>query len=296
MEFTEVATETLLSPREFDDYTRPGGKPLIVRGWMQGWPAMDAWSFDFFKDTYGDDEVKLGCDAMSGDCDLVTTLADYIDYLTAEEADADLHRHHRRLGAERPFYCTSYQPFLAHPELWDDIALPPFVLDWWPYFDLEFKRSHFPHVQGWILLSPPGAVSRLHVDSHHTITLLAQLRGTKEAYLFAPEDAEAVYHGAVDPADPDHSRFPDLKMATCHRCVMTPGDMLFLPPDWWHHVVTKDHSITVSQNLVNHTNFGLYIRKALNRNLARFLNSLPPDGIGGSDVTAAGASQEVRDA
>jgi len=180
----------------------------------------------------------------------------------------------RRLRLCEPFYCMSYKPFAEHPELRDDFHVPPFVADWWPLLSDSFTHAHFPHVQGWVLISPKGAVSRIHQDYNHTITWLAQIRGAKACYLFAPEDSEAVYHGAIDPVRPDPAVHPLLGEATCQHCVLNPGDMLFLPPDWWHHVVTLENSVTVSYNFVNHTNFGLYIRRALGPRLPDFLASI----------------------
>ncbi|WP_415920030.1 cupin-like domain-containing protein [Tateyamaria sp. SN6-1] len=275
----DVPVETLLSPSTFDAYIRPGGSPVIIRGWMHGWAAMDKWDFDFFRDVYGDDPVKLAADSMSDEAAFVTTMAEYIEYIQAAGVQCALAEKHAQIGAQRPFYCTSFKPFALHPELLADFALPPFVIDWWPWIGQSFQDAHFPNDQGWLLISPAGAASRMHIDSHHTITWLAQVRGRKTAYLFAPEDADAVYHGAVDPAAPDFAQYPLLREATCWQCTLEPGDMLFLPPDWWHHVVTEENSVTVSQNLVNHVNFGLYVRRAYGRQLPAFLAGLPADMV-----------------
>ncbi|MCY0096409.1 cupin-like domain-containing protein [Hoeflea ulvae] len=290
MQIQTVPIETLLLPGEFDAYVRPGGQPVIARGWMHGWPAMDKWDFSFFRDVYGDDPVKLAADSMSNEAAFVTTMAAYIGYILSDATGSELSAKHAEIGAIRPFYCTSYKPFAHHPELGDDFALPPFALDWWPWINPAFQDAHFPNTQGWLLISPKGAASRMHIDSHHTITWLAQVRGRKTAYLFSPQDSEAVYKGAVDPAAPDYARFPKFRDATCHKCTLDPGDMLFLPPDWWHHVVTEENSITVSQNLVNHTNFGLYIRRAYGAQLPAFLASLPPDG-----AMRSGAEEVLRE-
>jgi hypothetical protein len=270
-----IEIRDFLTVEEFEAYVRPGGKPVVIRGWMNNWKALAAWDFRFFRERYGEDRLRLPCidDGRSSLVDVA--MADYIDYIVCDDENLPLRQLQRRLGVSEPFYCISYKPFADHPELRDDFRVPPFVADWWPLLGDSFTQAHFPHAQGWVLISPRRAVSKIHTDSHHTITWLAQLRGSKACYLFAPEDSEAVYHGAIDPARPDLAKHPLLREATCHQCVLNPGDMLFFPPDWWHHVVTLDNSVTISFNFVNHTNFGLYIRRAYGPRLPDFLASLP---------------------
>jgi Cupin-like domain len=270
-----VETRTLVSVQEFEGYVRPGGKPIVIQGWMNNWKALSVWDFLFFKERYGEDRLRLRYMADGRTSILDVAMADYIDYIISDDQNLPLRELQRKLRLSEPFYCLSYKPFAEHPELRDDFRIPPFVADWWPLLSDSFTRTHFPHVQGWVLISPKGAVSRIHTDSHHTITWLAQIRGTKACYLFAPEDSESVYHGAIDPVRPDPTKYPLLREATCHYCVLNPGDMLFFPPDWWHHVVTLENSVTISCNFVNHTNFGLYIRRAFGPRLADFLVSVP---------------------
>jgi lysine-specific demethylase 8 len=272
---TTVEIRTLVTVEEFEAYVRPGGKPVIIRGWMNNWKALSAWDFDFFKTGYGDDRLRLRYvnDGRSNVLDV--TMAEYIDYIISDDDGLPLRKLQRQHRLSEPFYCLTYKPFAKHPELVSDFRVPPFVADWGPFFSASFARAHFPHVQGWVLISPKGGVSRLHQDSHHTITWLAQVRGTKACYLFAPGESDAVYRGEIDPVLPDPEKYPLLREATCHHCVLSPGDMLFLPPDWWHHVVTLDNSVTISYNFVNHTNFGLYIGRVFGARLPDFLASMP---------------------
>jgi len=283
-----VETRTLVTSREFESYTRPGGKPVVIRGWMDNWRALSIWNFQFFKTRYGDDQLKIEYGVKKHKSVLATNMTDYLDYITSFEKNSTLHRLQQQLGTTAPFYCTSYKPFADHPELWSDFHIPPFVADWWPLLDDSFTKNHFPFNQGWVLISGEGAVSSIHVDSHHTITWLAQIQGKKACYLFAPEDSEAVYDGDVDPIHPDIEKHPRILEAKCHFCILHPGDMLFLPPDWWHHVVSLVNSITISCNFVNHTNFGLYIRAAYGSQLPDYLAMLPSKPLAKPEITASG--------
>ena len=155
-----------------------------------------------------------------------------------------------------------------------DFELPPFVIDWFSLFDPAFAGGLFPGRQGWILLGKRSVVSPLHQDAYHTLAWLAQVRGRKRCYLFSPLDSAKLYGGRIDPASPDFDRYPLLHEAMLYEAVLEAGEMLFLPPNWWHHVVTEENSITVSYNIVNHINFGYYVRRAFGKRLPAFLGSL----------------------
>jgi hypothetical protein len=264
-----VDVKSLVTVREFERYVRCGGAPLHVRGWMADWLALSSWSFDFFKNRCGEDRIRIA--GGKGHEVIETTIAEYVDYLLDRGTGARL----KDLERGGPLYCLSYKPFRDHPELWNDCSLPPFLADWWPFLSPEFRATHFPKDQGWVFLAAKGSTAAMHQDSHHTITWLAQVRGRKRYHLYAPEDAEQVYFGAVDPMQPDRERYPRFRELTGRHCLLAPGEMLFLPPDWWHHAVALDNSITVSCNFVNHTNFGDYLVAAFGARLPEYLAMLP---------------------
>lgn len=283
-----VEVKSLVTVQEFDHYIRPGGKPLVIEGWTGNWRARSAWDFDFFKDRYGGDTLTIPYSAGETEDVLEVSMSEYIDYILDRDPCGRLRQLQDRLRAAIPFYCLSYKPFSAHPELWDDFTMPPFAANWLPFFNEAFTRSHFPQEQGWILISRKGAEAPAHQDSSHTITWLAQLRGSKACYLFSPDDSEALYWGKIDPTRASLDKFPGLKNAKLHYCVLRAGQMLFLPPDWWHHVVALENSITVSCNLVNHLNLGYYLRSAYGARLPEVLALLPPAGARAGGATPAG--------
>jgi hypothetical protein len=88
--------------------------------------------------------------------------------------------------------------------------------------------------------------------------------------LFSPVDSERVYTGRVDPDAPDYSQFPLLAEATAHEGVIGPGEMLFVPPNWWHWLRASEKFITVSHNFFNQANARRHIRSSI-RNLSRHL-------------------------
>ena len=263
-----------VTPEEFQSYMRPIGKPLIVTNGMNHWKAMRSWTFEFFKTRYGDDRTYVSNALKFKIWEEEVTLKEYLDYI-ALLGGTRLHRLQEQCKLTTPLYAYDYQPFGKHPELLEDFRLPLFVDDWCEHFSESFKERFFPFWQGWILFATEGAVSHLHKDAFSTITWFAQIRGRKRCILFSPEDSKFLYKGRVHPLQPDFDAFPLSQYARPFECLLEPGDMLFLPPTWWHHVITLEKSITISYNIVNHINFGYYIRGIYGQRLPQRLSLLP---------------------
>lgn len=263
----------LVTIQEFEKHMRPIGKPLVVKGWMARWKAMSEWNLEFFRTNYGKDGIHVGASIKDHRIGFQVLLRDYIDYILDPDGSL-LKQLTGAIDLPRPLYPYGYKPFAQHPELLEHFQLPPFVEDWFPHFGKDFKRDHFPFQQGWLLLGPRGTVSELHGDANSTITWLAQIQGRKRCFLFSPEE-ENIYNGEVDPLNPDMERFPKLKHAQPYECILEPGSMLFLPPNWWHHVIALENSITLSYNLVSRINFGDYMLKVFGDRVTDMLSLLP---------------------
>jgi len=51
-------------------------------------------------------------------------------------------------------------------------------------------------------------------------------------------------YGAVDPEAPDHENYPNFSAIHEYTTTLNPGDAIFLPIGWWHHVRSLDVSIS----------------------------------------------------
>jgi hypothetical protein len=261
------------------------GKPVVVTDALHAWPARAKWNFDFFKSRYGSERVVPSI--WPGNKYLkVIQFGDYIDSLddphrptpgfwidleTKLPCEAPLH------PPGTPLYLTGWRAFNLHPELLEDVVLSPkFVDDWIPLLPAAFRKvleETTKYVSGGFLIGPTGSVAKLHRDFLHTHSYLAQIAGRKKCVLFSPEDSDYLYGGNVDPTQPDLEKFPLYRRATAFECILEPGELLFTPSDWWHHVVAIEKSITVSYNFFNGVNFGTYIRAVL-QDLPNILNGL----------------------
>ncbi|RJE77132.1 hypothetical protein BGP78_09850 [Pseudoalteromonas sp. MSK9-3] len=95
------------------------------------------------------------------------------------------------------------------------------------------------------------------IAAHYDVpdNLACVVAGKRQFTLFAPEQIKNLYPGPMDvtPAgqvvslvditDPDLMRFPRYKEAQTHAfvCDAHPGDMLYIPSLWWHHVEGKSN-------------------------------------------------------
>ena len=104
-----------------------------------------------------------------------------------------------------------------------------------------------------------GIVTPLHFDTCHG--LLAGVAGTKRVTLFRPEDTMYLYRRSSSEPNPNSSRadwelwrdgdgearrrFPKLDEAMPIEVELGPGDMLYIPPGWWHTVAGATATVAV---------------------------------------------------
>ena len=106
----------------------------------------------------------------------------------------------------------------------------------------------------------PGCVTPCHYDG--ASNFVAQLQGVKHFLLFPPHAASQLYPYPVghpmdnfamcEPLDsPDLDRFPRLAGARGHAVALQPGEVLWLPAFWWHHVQSAEPSATLEGPVEN---------------------------------------------
>lgn len=95
-----------------------------------------------------------------------------------------------------------------------------------------------------------GAVkTQTHNDRDHNLACV--IAGRRRFLLFPPDQVANLYIGPrdnppplslVDPEAPDHERFPRFReaMASARVALLEPGDAIFVPRYWWHHVTSLD--------------------------------------------------------
>jgi hypothetical protein len=223
-------------------------RPVVLTRAIDDWPAR-SWSPASLKERFGSAPVRayvlkngrIQLDARRGFLLQEMPLADYADYV----AQAAVREASQPAGgdsaeaAEVKWYLRSRLDSLP-ADLRSDVPIPDYCAG-----GLGLRTN--------LWFAARGTVSQLHFDLPRN--LVAQLHGRKRFILFSPEDSRYLYPhpvlsstphlSRIDPEKPDKA-FPLVAMARGFSCHLDPGDMLFIPPRWWHHARALEVSIAVN--------------------------------------------------
>lgn len=211
-------------------------RPVVLTGLMDDWPAMHRWTPDYLRSALGDEQVEI----MAGR----DTDPDY-------EINAGRHRRQIRFGdfvdlvygggPGNDSYLVANNQFFARPgtqALLDDFV--PFG----EYLDPDRLPGRC-----FFWFGPGGTVTPLHHDPCNI--LVAQVTGRKRVRLVPSTQWEHVYSGPgyvsdVDCERPDFVRRPAFCQTSVLDVTISPGEVLFIPVGWSHHVRALEPSISVS--------------------------------------------------
>lgn len=228
--------------------------PVVFTDALRGWKALRRWSPEYFKRKLGDVQIEATAD-RDGD--------PYYDMRTKE------HSKPMTMGAladrvlasgsneTNDFYLVANNHAMDRAGmrvLLDDVVMDP------SYFDVDRTQGA---VSLWF--GPRGTVTPLHHDT--TNIIFHQVYGKKRFLLISPFETSLLRHarGVYCDLDPEHARKnPLLRDVPIFEVVLTPGDALFIPVGWWHHVRALEPSISISfTNLRAPNNYGWYAPGAI---------------------------------
>jgi hypothetical protein len=231
-----------LTSEEFLDNFYAPGRPVIICGAIDDWPALKAWSPESLSARIGAATVE--CQGgrkdnarfeLEKDAHRMQMPFDqFIDKITAERGN-DL-------------YLTAYNSAS------NAAALAPLAAD---LCTVEGILDHAAgETAGMIWIGPEGTFTPLHHDL--TNNLLVQLVGRKHVVLASPAETPKLYNhihvfsevGNLTDPKLDLSAYPRLKELRTLDIVLEPGEALFVPIGWWHQVEALDFSVSVT-----YTNF-----------------------------------------
>ncbi len=227
------------SPAEFRErYVKPG-RPVVITGATESWPARQKWSLEYFRTQLDerrlpvarvvDRQVELGDAGFA--FDEGAGFGSFLDRLREGE----------RRGVPSDGYLT-VNPAEHLPELLNDLPVPGF-------------RPQAPWSLRGFWLSGRDVRTPLHMDLPDN--LFAQIVGRKQVTLFAPRNELWMYRSPpwssrpqisrVDAEHPDYERFPRFRNARPIRLVLDPGEVLYLPRYWWHQMRSLDTSVSANE-------------------------------------------------
>jgi ribosomal protein L16 Arg81 hydroxylase len=232
----DVDRVSALTQKEFLDRYYAQNTPVLMTDVCDRWPAQTLWDADYLVGKLGSTEVEVMAGRES-DPDYEVNANQHRFMMPFDEYVAKI----RTESRSNDTYLVANNKLLA-----TDAALPL-----WEDFDLDErilgpdpKRTH-----AFLWFGPAGTVTPLHHDSVNV--LFNQIDGWKHFILVPSLEIHRVYnnlavYSSVDPLKPDLEQYPLFADVQQLHLDVGPGQTLFIPAGWWHHVEATEQSISIS--------------------------------------------------
>lgn len=238
--------------------------PLIITNSVSQWPAVNKWTPDYLKQKLGDK--------------LMIPNADYYQVASKEGKTYPFDELMKLIEAsseQNPSpYLRNIDLYSYLPELVEDITprltyaspnwltcklVPQVVTDNLVELFIGGKGTGFP---------------QLHFDTHGSNAFITQVYGTKEVFLFSPEQTETLSSLFGKPQKFSLEKLkaistdnnPVAAKLVGYKQTLSPGDTVFVPAGWWHITTMNGVSISLSTNNVNQANWIPFIRSMTDYN------------------------------
>jgi len=204
--------------------------PFIIDGVASEWDAMTKWTPEYLKEVCGSHEVSCfvahetnATFLQQANATQTLPFSSFVDVVFNNTMPDD-HQYYLRVGHEHPVF----------KELSMDFSIP------------EFIEGYNPSATG-IWMGEQGNVTPFHHDWWHSF--LAQVKGTKQFTLVSYLEGEVLQRGWPMEAQYDLRPAPVMNgvdsqkahLTTCYEGVLEPGQILYIPPYWYHQVKTLDN-------------------------------------------------------
>lgn len=227
-----------ISSSEFKSkYYRPE-IPLVITDLAKEWPAYKKWNWEYFKEIVGDKKVGLYNNVKSdaytpiNTADDYKTFGEYVDMIQKGPAG---------------WRIFLFNIFDHAPQLIEDFS--------WP----EHLMKGFVKKYPMLFTGGESSITHMHFDIDLSHILHTQFAGRKRVLLFRHEEQHKLYRKpfevlsladfsnySLGNGNPDYEKFPALRHAVGYDLILNPGDTLFMPAGYWHHMEYIDSGFAMS--------------------------------------------------
>lgn len=233
---------------DYDEFVRDHLKtntPVIIRGAVSHWPAVSKWNLDYLKKTIGNNTLTLKRHYTN---DKEWKMNEFFADIEAGVSDR---------------YLTNGNVADFFPQLIKDLEpYSQYGLPDWKDNRLLSDNMHYDNYQVELLAGNAGTGFFLHYDRGHINAFVAQIVGKKKVALLPPESSQHMEtEGNVAKIDIwalQESNDPMLNTLNAQFYTLEPGDMVFIPNDWWHTTKNETLSFGVTFNSVHQYNWSAF--------------------------------------
>jgi hypothetical protein len=237
MQLKPVAKVDSIEPEVFrKEYYEPA-LPVIIKNLAKEWPAYTKWNWDYFKQLVGDQKVPLYNNVKSdaytpiNKADDYKTFGEYIDMISKGPAG---------------WRIFLFNIFDHAPELTKDFT--------WP----EHLMKGFVKKYPMLFTGGASSITHMHFDIDLSHILHTQFGGRKRVLMFPFKEQHKLYRKPFEVLSMadfsnyyqegklDFEKFPALKLAEGYDFILEPGDTLFMPAGYWHHMEYLDSGFAMS--------------------------------------------------
>lgn len=223
------------------------GKPFIINDVANHWGAYKKWSNDYLTSVCGDNLIPVEAynKAFFQDYNFAFADGHYYHHEQIKFKDYLSEVNGNQKNDNISYYMVQVDFPKYFPELIKDIVCPE-------YFAKSPKVTNF-----FFGFSNEKSTSTtyLHFDDIHNV--FVQIRGRKRFILFPPKNYLSFYPpiddnrcspttSKVDPANPDLESYPNFPWEEKIDVVIEAGEILYIPPLWWHHVTALEENISLT--------------------------------------------------
>ncbi|XP_018366263.1 PREDICTED: lysine-specific demethylase 8 isoform X1 [Trachymyrmex cornetzi] len=214
--------------------------PTVLTDCMNHWKALTLWKNpNYLNKIAGSRTVPIEVGSRYTEEDWTQHLVNFSEFL----------QKHIIATNSEVGYLAQHQLFEQIPELKEDFEVPEYCC----FSDNEENNAESSEVDINAWFGPANTVSPLHFDPKNN--LLSQVFGYKRVILYSPTETNNLYPydtkllnntAQVDPVRPDYDKWPNFRKASGMTFYLKPGEMLYIPPKWWHHVTALTPSFSIS--------------------------------------------------